>query len=90
MRATVLDSATFAGSSDIIVKICTASDVELLVSDTSSLMVAPIANTSAADSPMILPIASSVAVNIPENALGRTTLKVVCVSFAPSASEANL
>lgn len=53
-----------------------------------SPIVAPIAKTSAALSPIILPIESKVEVKIPGNALGKTTLNVVWVLLAPKANEA--
>lgn len=75
----------FAGSSVIIDQMCTASEVERSVKAISSLIDVPIANTNAALSPMILPIANKVAVNIPGKALGKTTLKVVWVLLASKA-----
>ena len=88
IRAIVLDKATFAGSSVIIDHMCTAKDVDGSKIRTESLMAAPKTNMSAADSPMIRPIPKNVAVKMPGTACGKTTLKVVCVLFAPSANDA--
>jgi len=77
MIAIVVDSSILAGSSVIIAHICTAKDVDLSVNETSSLIAVPMAKTNAALSPMIRPIAKMVAVKMPENALGKITLKVV-------------
>ena len=49
----------------------------------------PVTNKIAMVSPMALPIPNIIAVVIPEEALGKTTLEIVCHLFAPMPREAS-
>ncbi len=88
--AIVLASSILAGSSFIKDHIWTDNVVDFPNIEISSFTAVPIANIKAADSPIILPIASSVPVIMPGKALGNTTFKVVCVWLAPRAKDADL
>lgn len=88
MSATEAASSKLGFSPAITLQMKTESDVDFSVRMMLSLIAVPMAYINAADSPMILPMASNTPDKIPGIAAFKTILNVVWVRFAPSASDA--